>query len=169
MIRPSQPAVTDMRPVATDIPFRLDRLPWSSFHWLLIVALGVTWILDGLEATAVASIGPTLEKASTLGLSHSRVGLAGTIYLVGAILGALLFGYLTDRLWRKRLFTVTLGIYIFGALATALAWNFSSFAAFRFVTGMAIGGEYAAINSAIDELIPARLRGRIDLIVNGTY
>jgi MFS family permease len=156
-------------PLTTDIPFRLDRLPWSSFHWLLIVSLGVTWILDGLEATVVGSIGPTLEKGSTLGLSHALVGWAGTIYLAGAILGALVFGYLTDRLGRKRLFTVTLLVYLCGALSTALSWNFFSFALFRFVTGLAIGGEYAAINSAIDELIPARLRGRVDLIVNGTY
>jgi MFS family permease len=136
---------------------------------LLIIALGVTWVLDGLEATVVGSIGPTLEKRSTLGLSHSEVGLAGTVYLAGAVAGALLFGYLTDRLGRKRLFTITLGIYMCGAVSTACAWSFMSFAAFRFVTGMAIGGEYAAINSAIDELIPARLRGRIDQIINGTY
>jgi MFS family permease len=147
-------------PLTTDIPFRLDRLPWSSFHWLLIMALGVTWILDGLEATVVGSIGPTLEKKSTLGLSQALVGWAGTIYLAGAIIGALVFGYLTDRLGRKRLFTVTLLVYLCGAVLTALSWNYLSFALFRFVTGLAIGGEYAAINSAIDELIPARLRGR---------
>jgi len=162
-------ATPNQSPVSTDIPFRLDRLPWSAFHWLLIIALGVTWVLDGLEATVVGSIGPTLEAPSTLDLSHAQVGLAGTIYLGGAIAGALVFGYLTDRLGRKRLFTITLGIYLIGSLSTAAAWSFGSFSAFRFITGMAIGGEYAAINSAIDELIPARLRGRIDLIVNGSY
>ncbi|HEY2250346.1 MAG TPA: MFS transporter, partial [Planctomycetaceae bacterium] len=165
----ARPVMPGSGTITTDIPFRLDRLPWGPFHWLLIVALGVTWVLDGLEATVVGSIGPTLELPSTLGLSHARVGLAGTIYLAGAIAGALVFGYLTDRLGRKRLFTVTLAIYLCGALATACAWNFVSFAVFRFVTGLAIGGEYAAINSAIDELIPAWLRGRVDLIVNGTY
>src|SRR5437660_12290581 len=138
--------------VTTDIPFRLDRLPWGPFHWLLVSALGVTWVLDGLEATVIGSIGPTLEKESTLGLSQARVGLAGTIYLAGAIIGALVFGYLTDRLGRKRLFTITLGIYLIGALSTAFAWSFVSFAVFRFITGMAIGGEYASINSAIDAL-----------------
>jgi MFS family permease len=165
----THPVGSSFQQLRTDIPFRLDRLPWSSFHWLLITALGVTWILDGLEATVVGSIGPTLEKNSTLSLSHGQVGLAGTIYLAGAIGGALVFGYLTDRLGRKRLFTITLGIYLIGSLSTAVAWNFVSFTVFRFITGMAIGGEYAAINSAIGELIPARLRGRIDLIVNDTY
>ena len=169
-MNPATPALPSLKsPVTTDIPFRLDRLPFSSFHWLLVIALGVTWVLDGLEATVVGSIGPTLVKASTLGLSQSDVGFAGTIYLAGAIAGAIVFGYLTDRLGRKRLFTITLAIYLLGAVSTACAWNFESFALFRFVTGLAIGGEYAAINSAIDELIPARLRGRIDLIINGTY
>jgi MFS family permease len=153
----------------TDIPARLDRLPWSRFHWLLVVALGITWVLDGLEVTVVGSIGPMLEKRETLGLSDREVGLAGSIYLAGAIGGALLFGHLTDRLGRKRLFTITLGVYLAGAALTALSWEFWSFALFRALTGMAIGGEYSAINSAIDELIPARVRGRVDLIVNGTF
>jgi MFS family permease len=156
-------------PICTDIPARLDRLPWSRFHWLLVIALGVTWVLDGLEATVVAAIGPRLEDPRALGLRAAQIGVAGTVYLAGAILGALFFGYLTDRLGRKRLFTVTLTLYMAGAVFTALAWDFWSFLAFRCLTGMAIGGEYSAINSAIDELIPARVRGRIDLAINGTY
>ena len=153
----------------TDIPARLDRLPWSRFHWLLVTALGVTWVLDGLEGTIVAAINPVLEQSNTLDLRAGQVGLAVTAYLIGAIGGALFFGDLTDRLGRKKLFTVTLAIYLAGAILTAFAWNFWSFAAFRLITGMAIGGEYAAINSAIDELIPARLRGRVDLAINGTF
>lgn len=155
--------------VSTDIPARLDRLPWTRFHTLLVSALGVTWILDGLEATVVAAIGPVLEQPSTLALRANQIGLAGTIYLAGAIVGALFFGHLTDRLGRKKLFTVTLAVYLAGAILTGLAWNFWSFVLFRALTGLAIGGEYSAINSAIDELIPARLRGRVDLAVNGSY
>jgi len=155
--------------IETDIPFRLDRLPWGRFHWLLVIALGVTWVLDGLEATIVAAIGPVLEDPGTLGLRAAQLGLAGTVYLAGCIGGALFFGHLTDRLGRKPLFTVTLGIYLAGAVLTALSWNFWGFLLFRLVTGLAIGGEYSAINSAIDELIPARVRGRVDLTVNGTY
>jgi MFS family permease len=155
--------------IETDVPARLDRLPWSRFHWLLVIALGVTWILDGLEATVVASIGPVLRDAATLNLNASEVGLAGTLYLAGAIGGALFFGHLTDRLGRKRLFSVTLLIYMAGAILTALAWDFWSFVLFRCLTGIAIGGEYSAINSAIDELIPARVRGRVDLTINGTF
>jgi MFS family permease len=147
----------------------LDRLPWSRFHWLLITALGVTWILDGLEATVVAAIGPRLSDPRALGLRAAEIGLAGTVYLAGAIGGALPFGHLTDRLGRKRLFTVTLGLYMAGAVLTALAWDFWSFLVFRCLTGMAIGGEYSAINSAIDELIPARVPGSVDLAINGTY
>jgi MFS family permease len=156
-------------PIHTDIPGRLDRLPWSRFHWLLVIALGVTWILDGLEGTIVAAINPVLTLPTTLGLRDVQVGLAVTGYLGGCIGGALFFGHLTDRLGRKRLFTVTLLIYLAGAILTAFSWNFASFFLFRLVTGMAIGGEYAAINSAIDELIPARLRGRVDLAINGTF
>jgi MFS family permease len=155
--------------IDTDIPARLDRLPWSGFHWLLIIALGVTWVLDGLEATIVAAIASTLQEPATLGLRAGQIGLAGTLYLAGAIAGALVFGHLTDRLGRKKLFTVTLGIYLAGAALTACSWNFWSFVLFRVLTGLAIGGEYSAINSAIDELIPARVRGRIDLAINGTY
>ncbi len=159
----------DREGITTDVPARLDRLPWTRFHWLLVMALGVTWVLDGLEATIVAAIGTTLEDPATLGLRASQIGLAGTVYLAGCIVGALFFGHLTDRLGRKKLFTVTLLIYLAGAVLTAFSWNFWSFCLFRLVTGLAIGGEYSAINSAIDELIPARVRGRVDLIVNGTY
>jgi MFS family permease len=167
--------------IHSDIPARLDRLPWSRFHWLLIMALGVTWVLDGLEVTVVGSIGPTLTapqappgaqtaaKAKTLRFTTAELGLANSVYLAGALGGALVFGHLTDRLGRKRLFTITLLIYLAGAALTVLSWNFWSFALFRAITGMAIGGEYSAINSAIDELIPARVRGRVDLIVNGTF
>ncbi len=156
-------------PIHTDIPARLDRLPWTRFHWLLIIALGVTWVLDGLEGTIVAAINPVLTRADTMGFDNSQVGLAVTFYLLGAIGGALFFGHLTDRLGRKRLFTVTLAIYLVGAVLTAFSWDFWSFVVFRMITGMAIGGEYSAINSAIDELIPARLRGRVDLAINGTF
>ena len=156
-------------PFETAVPARLDRLPWTRFHTLLVTALGVTWVLDGLEATVVAAITPVLEHTGTLGLSPAQIGVAATLYIAGLVVGSLLFGWLTDRLGRKRLFTVTLSIYLVGAVLTALAWDFGSFAAFRFVTGLAIGGEYSAINSAIDELVPARVRGRVDLAVNGTF
>ncbi len=155
--------------VETDIPARLDRLPWSRFHLLVVAALGITWILDGLEVTIVGSIGPALQRRSALGLSVADIGLAASVYLAGAVLGALLFGWLTDRVGRKRIFNVTLGLYILSVLATACSWDLGSFLLFRFLTGFGIGGEYAAINSAIDELIPARVRGRVDLLVNGSY
>jgi MFS family permease len=157
------------QPIETDIPARLDRLPWTRFHWLLVIALGVTWVLDGLEGTIVAAINPVLTESYGLGLDTAQVGFAVTAYLLGAIGGALFFGHLTDRLGRKKLFTVTLGIYLVGAILTAFSWNYWSFLLFRLITGMAIGGEYSAINSAIDELIPARLRGRVDLAINGTF
>jgi MFS family permease len=159
----------DQKTIHSDIPARLDRLPWSRFHWLLVIALGITWVLDGLQVTVVGSIGPMLKHPKTLGLTDGEIGLAGSIYLAGALLGALVFGHLTDRLGRKRLFSITLAIYMAGSALTAVSWDVWSFALFRFVTGMAIGGEYSAINSAIDELIPARVRGRVDLIVNGTF
>jgi len=153
----------------TQIPARLDRLPWSRFHWRVVTALGVTWVIDGLEVTLINAISPVLKRPDSLGLTGEDVGLLTTTYLVGAVLGSLLFGYLTDRLGRKKLFTVTLGLYLASAFATAFAWDFWSLAAFRFFTGAGIGGEYSAINSAIDELIPARVRGRVDLAVNGTF
>jgi MFS family permease len=160
---------TTFSELTTDIPARMDRLPWSRFHLLVVVALGVTWILDGLEVTLVGSIGPILKDKQTLGLTDQDIGSAAACYVGGAVIGALVFGWLTDRFGRRLIFNLTLAIYLAGVLLTAFAWNFWTFAAFNAITGLGIGGEYAAINSAIDELIPARLRGRIDLIVNGSY
>jgi len=153
----------------TDIPARLDRLPWSRFHLLVVIALGVTWVLDGLEVTIVGAIGPVLQRPDTLALSATQVGNTASAYVVGAVIGAILFGWLTDRFGRRFVFYVTLAVYLAGVLLSAISWSFASFAVFRAITGLGIGGEYAAINSAIDELIPARLRGRIDLIVNGSF
>jgi len=153
----------------TDVPARMDRLPWSRWHWLVVAALGVTWIIDGLEVTLIGSISGVLETRESLNFSPAQIGLLGTAYLVGAVLGSLVFGYLTDILGRKKLFTVTLGLYLVAAFLTAFSWNFWSFAVFRFFTGAGIGGEYSAINSAIDELIPAKVRGRVDLAINGTF
>ncbi|HEX7969581.1 MAG TPA: MFS transporter [Stellaceae bacterium] len=155
--------------VRTDVPARLDRLPWSRFHRLVVAALGITWILDGLEVTLAGSVAAALQQSPQLHLTAEQVGLTGTAYLTGAILGSLFFGHLTDRLGRKRLFNVTLGLYLAATLLTALSWDFASFAVFRFLTGAGIGGEYTAINSAIQELIPARLRGRTDLAINGSF
>jgi MFS family permease len=155
--------------IRTDVPARLDRLPWSGFHTLVVAALGVTWILDGLEVTLAGSVAAALQESPRLHLTAEEVGLTGSAYLAGAVLGALVFGHLTDRLGRKRLFSVTLGLYLVATLLTALAWSFPSFAFFRALTGAGIGGEYAAINSAIQELIPARLRGRTDLAINGSF
>ncbi len=155
--------------VETDIPARLDRLPWSRFHTLVVAALGITWILDGLEVTLAGSIAGALKASPVLQFSNADVGLAASAYLAGAVLGALFFGWLTDRLGRKKLFFITLAVYLVATAATALSWNFWSFALFRFITGAGIGGEYAAINSTIQELIPARVRGWNDLVVNGSF
>lgn len=155
--------------VSSTIPARLDRLPWSPFHRLVIVALGVTWILDGLEVTLAGSLAAVLKDSPTLHFTDTEVGLSGSAYLIGAVLGALFFGWLTDRLGRKKLFSVTLGLYLVATALTALSWNFTSFAVFRFLTGAGIGGEYTAINSAIQELIPARYRGWTDLAINGSF
>lgn len=152
-----------------DVAARLDRLPWSRWHWRVVLALGVAWVLDGLEVTLVGSVGAALERPDTLGLTAVQVGWAGSLYLGGAILGALLFGRMTDRLGRKRLFLLTLAIYAAATFATAFSTDFAFFALCRFVTGLGIGGEYAAINSAIDELVPARVRGRVNLAVNGSF
>jgi MFS family permease len=155
--------------IETDIPARLDRLPWSRWHWVVIIALGVTWILDGLEVTLVGSIAAVLTDKNTLHLSTAEATAAGSFYLAGAVLGALLFGYLTDRFGRKKLFMITLGIYLLFTVATAFAWNFWSFMLFRVLAGTGIGGEYSAINSAIDELVPARVRGRVALAINSSW
>lgn len=155
--------------VRSNIPFRLDRLPWSRWHWTVVAALGITWILDGLEVTIVGAIAPRLQDRVGLGLSATEIGAAGSTYLIGAVIGALVFGELTDRLGRKKLFLVTLAWYCAFTALTATSWSFWSFALFRCLTGMGIGGEYAAINSTIDELIPARRRGWVDLTINGTW
>jgi MFS family permease len=157
--------------IETDIPARLDRLPWSRFHWRVIIGLGTVWILDGLEVTIVSSISSRLsEKGSGVGISSSDVsGLAASLYVAGACLGALIFGQLTDRFGRKRLFMVTLGLYLAATVMTALSFSSLWFFVFRFLTGMGIGGEYSAINSAIDELIPAKHRGHADISINGSY
>jgi MFS family permease len=153
----------------TRTPARLDRLPWSGFHRLVVVALGITWVLDGLEVTIKGAISGVLQEAVTLHFTSAQIGMIASFYLAGAVSGALFFGHLTDRFGRKKLFFITLSVYSTGALLTAFSWNLLSFIAFRLITGAGIGGEYAAINSAIDELIPARVRGRVDLIVNGSF
>src|SRR3954453_13195473 len=155
--------------VETDIPARLDRLPWGRFHTLVIVALGVTWILDGLEVTLAGALAGALKESPTLRFSNTDIGLATSAYLAGAVLGALFFGWLTDRLGRKKLFFITLFVYLLATAATAFSWNVWSFCLFRFLTGAGIGGEYTAINSTIQELIPARVRGWSDLVINGTF
>jgi len=156
--------------IETDVPSRLDRLPWSKWHWVVVVGLGTVWILDGLEVTIVGAISSTITGAhSGLEITKAQVGDAAGIYIAGACAGALIFGHLTDRFGRKRLFLITLGLYLVATLLTAASFDVWWFFAFRFFTGMGIGGEYSAINSAIDELIPARARGTVDLMVNGSY
>jgi MFS family permease len=155
--------------ISTDIPARLDRLRWGRFHTLVVVALGITWILDGLEVTLAGAVSPALKESPQLRFSNADVGLVSSGYLAGAVMGALFFGWLTDRLGRKRLFFITLVVYLVATAATALSWNIWSFALFRFLTGAGIGGEYTAINSAIQELVPARYRGWTDLVINGSF
>jgi MFS family permease len=160
--------------VRSDIPARIDRLPWSMFHTRMVVALGIAWVLDGLEITVAANVADRLTEPDVLGVSARAAGALASVYLAGQVFGALLFGRLSDRLGRRRLFAVTLGVYFGASAATALTFGtgpgwIAYLYATRFVAGMGIGGEYAAINSAIDELIPARYRGRIDVAVNGTY
>lgn len=157
------------RVIETLIPMRMDRLPWSSFHKFVVISLGITWILDGLEVTLVGAISGILGNRQTLGFTPAQIGVLASWYIIGAVLGALAFGWATDRFGRRKLFFVTLIVYLCGVVCTGLSWNLWSFCLFRFLTGAGIGGEYSAINSAIDELIPARLRGRVDLIINGSY
>ena len=158
-----------METIRTDIPARLDRLPWSRFHWLVVFALGASWAIDGLEVTLTGAVSGILQHPDTLHLDSEEIGGLGSFYLAGAVVGALICGHLTDRHGRAKLFFATLAVYLIGTLATAFAWNFTSMALCRIVTGFGIGGEYAAINSAIDELIPARVRGQVNLGINGSY
>jgi MFS family permease len=162
-------APTAERWVTTNIPARLDRLPWSGWHTLVVTALGITWLLDGLEANMSSALAGALKRPDTLALSDADLGLSGSVYLLGAVVGALVFGYATDRLGRKRLFSVTLSLYLLATAATAFSWDFASYTVFRTLTGAGIGGEYAAISSAIDELIPARVRGHVGLGVSASY
>lgn len=162
-------ASPESRIVETDIPARLDRLAWGRFHTLVVTALGVTWILDGLEVTLAGALSGALKASPVLQFSNADIGIASSAYLAGAVLGALFFGWLTDRIGRKKLFFVTLAVYLAATAATALSWNLYSFALFRFLTGAGIGGEYTAINSTIQELVPARYRGWTDLVINGSF
>jgi MFS family permease len=163
-------AGSELGTVTTRVPARLDRLPWSRFHWRIVIGLGTVWILDGLEVTIVGAVASRMtEPGSGIHLTSANIGVAAAIYVAGACFGALFFGHLTDRFGRKKLFMVTLGIYVVATVATAFAREPWYLYLARFVTGMGIGGEYAAINSAIDELIPARNRGQVDLTINGSY
>lgn len=166
---PAAPSQPEGRLYETDLPARLDRLPWTRFHTLLVFALGITWLLDGLEVTLAGSVSGALKSSPVLQMSNADIGLAGAIYIAGAVLGALFFGWLTDRLGRRKLFFITLFLYIGATALTAFSWNLWSFMLFRFLTGAGIGGEYTAINSTIQEFTPARYRGWVDLTINGTF
>src|SRR5438045_8594335 len=157
------------RVIETSIPARLDDLHWSGFHTRIVLALGITWILDGLEVTLAGALSGALKESPTLSFTNFDIGFANSLYLVGAVLGALGFGWLTDRLGRKKLFFTTLAVYLAATAATALSWSVTSYALFRFLTGAGIGGEYTAINSTIQEFVPARYRGWIDLLINGRF
>ena len=166
----SEGAATAHETVESRVPTRMDRLPWARWHWLVVAALGITWILDGLEVTIVGNIaGILVEPESGLNFTEGQIGLAGGIYIAGACTGALFFSYLTDRFGRKRLFLITLAVYLIFSFLTAFSWNFWSFVVFRFLAGTGIGGEYSAIYSAVDELIPARFRGQVALAISGSY
>jgi MFS family permease len=160
---------SDDRIIETSIPSRLDSLSWSGFHTRVVLALGITWILDGLEVTLAGALSGALKQSPSLQFSNFDVGFANSLYLAGAVLGALGFGWLTDRIGRKKLFFITLAVYLSATAATALSWNVASYALFRFLTGAGIGGEYTAINSTIQELVPARYRGWTDLVINGSF
>ncbi|MES2028448.1 MAG: MFS transporter [Pseudomonadota bacterium] len=162
-------AAKENRVVETDIPSRLDALRWSGFHTRVVLALGITWILDGLEVTLAGALSGALKEDPALKFSNFDVGFANSAYLAGAVIGALGFGWLTDRIGRKKLFFITLALYLTATAATALSWNLASYALFRFLTGAGIGGEYTAINSTIQELVPARYRGWTDLVINGSF
>jgi MFS family permease len=160
---------SDDRIIETDIPSRLDNLRWSGFHTRVVLALGITWILDGLEVTLAGALSGALKESPTLRFNNFDVGLANSAYIAGAVIGAIGFGWLTDRIGRKKLFFITLALYLTATAATALSWNVASYALFRFLTGAGIGGEYTAINSTIQELVPARYRGWTDLVINGSF
>jgi MFS family permease len=166
-IQPSEPDGT--RVIETDIPSRLDSLRWSGFHTRVVTALGITWILDGLEVTLAGALSGALKESPALRFTNFDIGFANSAYLAGAVLGALGFGWLTDRIGRKKLFFITLALYLTATAATALSWSVASYALFRFLTGAGIGGEYTAINSTIQELVPARYRGWTDLVINGSF
>jgi MFS family permease len=159
----------DDRVIETSIPSRLDSLRWSGFHTRIVLALGITWVLDGLEVTLAGALSGALKESPTLHFSNLDVGFSNSAYLGGAVLGALGFGWLTDRIGRRKLFFITLALYLTATAATALSWDVASYALFRFLTGAGIGGEYTAINSTIQELVPARYRGWTDLLINGSF
>src|SRR6195256_2748577 len=159
----------DDRVIETSFPARLDSLSWSGFHTRVVLALGITWILDGLEVTLAGALSGALKESPRLQFTNFDVGFSNSAYLAGAVLGALGFGWLTDRIGRKKLFFITLALYLTATAATALSWNLASYALFRFLTGAGIGGEYTAINSTIQELVPARYRGWTDLLINGSF
>jgi MFS family permease len=163
------PVRNDDRVIETDIPARLDSLSWSGFHTRVVLALGITWILDGLEVTLAGALSGALKESPVLQFSNFDVGFSNSAYLAGAVLGALGFGWLTDRIGRRKLFFITLALYLTATAATALSWSVTSYALFRFLTGAGIGGEYTAINSTIQELVPARYRGWTDLVINGSF
>src|SRR3984957_20323884 len=160
---------SDNSVIETSIPFRLDALRWSGFHTRVVIALGITWILDGLEVTLAGALSGALKQSPTLRFTNFDVGFSNSAYLAGAVIGALGFGWLTDRIGRKKLFFITLALYLAATAATALSWGVASYALFRFLTGAGIGGEYTAINSTIQELVPARYRGWTDLVINGSF
>ncbi|MGK8524471.1 MFS transporter [Nocardia asteroides] len=160
---------TQSQVIRSLVPARMDRLPWTRFHWLIVVGLGVSWILDGIEIQIVSSMGGPLQDADALHLTSGQVGAMASWYLAGQVVGALVFGRLTDRLGRKKLFILTLAIYLIGSGLAGFSWNAWSLYFFRFIAGMGIGGEYTAINSAIDEIMPSKYRGRVDIAINGTY
>jgi MFS family permease len=162
-------AAGDDRVIETDIPARLDKLTWSAFHTRVVIALGITWVLDGLEVTLAGALSGALKQSPSLDFSNFDIGVANSAYLAGAVTGALGFGWLTDRIGRKKLFFITLALYLTATAATAMSWGLASYALFRFLTGAGIGGEYTAINSTIQELVPARYRGWTDLLINGSF
>src|SRR4051794_28093794 len=170
MARAATAGGPELRTIETKIPARMDRLPWSKWHWMVIIGLGTVWILDGLAVTIVGAIGGRLtEQGAGLELTATQIGSAGSAYILGACIGALFFGRLADKIGRKRLFMLTLAIFLAGSVLTAFSMSFAWFIVCRAITGAGVGGEYSAIHSAVDELIPARVRGAVDLVIGGSY